>query len=309
MGGNIFDRFKSIEDLNNIPKGDMPGDKIHINFVHLEKAKTIIPVLMDMLTAVLENHLFSRGVISVCGGSGTGKSEIASLLSYYLNETGTGSYILSGDNYPHRIPEYNDAERLRIFRQSGTKGLIVNGQYTEDIRKILNMLQGNNEDTDPKFIETYPWLEIYHKEGKLGLRSYLGTPNEIDFNGLNEIISMFKNGADRIFLKRMGRKPEEIWYGAVNFRDIKVLIIEWTHGNSHYLRGVDIPVLLGSTPKETLEFRKQRNRDRGTDSPFTEIVLGIEQELLIAQAVKAKIIVSSDGRIISHKEYMRAMTE
>jgi len=171
------------------------------------------------------------------------------------------------------------------------------------------MLQKNNEDTDPKFIETYPWLEIYHNEGKLGLRNYLGTPSEIDFNELNEIISQFKNGADRIFLKRMGRKPEEIWYEAVNFRNIKVLIIEWTHGNSHYLRGIDIPILLGSTPKETLEFRKQRNRDRGTDSPFTETVLGIEQELLITQAAKARIIVSSDGKIISHKEYLRAMTE
>lgn len=54
----------------------------------------------------------------------------------------------------------------------------------------------------------------------------------------------------------MGRKPEELWYEEVDFKDIKVMVIEWTHGNSYYLKGVDIPVLLSSTPQETLEFRK-----------------------------------------------------
>ncbi|WP_252891263.1 zeta toxin family protein [Thermoclostridium stercorarium] len=131
MGDNIFDKFKNIEELNSIPKGDMPGDKIQINFTHLTKAKAIAPVLMDLLTPMIEKHAHNKAVVSVCGGSGTGKSEIASLLSYYLNQTGIGSYILSGDNYPHRIPEYNDAERLRVFRRSGLKGLLP----TESIRK------------------------------------------------------------------------------------------------------------------------------------------------------------------------------
>lgn len=43
-----------------------------------------------------------RAVITVCGGSGVGKSEIASLISYYLNAEGVGAYTLSGDNYPRR---------------------------------------------------------------------------------------------------------------------------------------------------------------------------------------------------------------
>ena len=148
---------------------------------------------------------------------------------------------------------------------------------------------------------------IYQNEGKNGLRSYLGTPKEINFSELNEIISQFKNGADKLFLRRMGRKEWEIWYELINFKNIKVLVIDWTHGISRFLNGIDIPVLLCSKPQDTLKFRKSRNRDSGIDSPFTDMVLDIEQELLIAQASEAKLIVSANGEIISYNEYIKAM--
>ena len=76
-------------------------------------------------------------VISVFGGSGVGKSEIASLLAWYLNCAGIGSYVMSGDNYPRRIPMYNDAERLSTFRASGLKGLLEAGAYNEEVREKL----------------------------------------------------------------------------------------------------------------------------------------------------------------------------
>ncbi|NLK65378.1 MAG: adenylylsulfate kinase [Tissierellia bacterium] len=307
MVKNIFDKFKTIEELNNIPKGDMPGDKINIDFGHLKKVINILPDLLKTLIPLVDNHPYNRVVISVSGGSGTGKSEIASLLSYYFNQTGFGSYNLSGDNYPHRIPQYNDAERLRIFRQSGIKGLIVQGQYLHERRKILSELQNSNHDCNPDLVKNHPWMLIYQNEGKNGLRSYLGTPKEINFSELNEIISQFKNGADKLFLRRMGRKEWEIWYELINFKNIKVLVIDWTHGISHFLNGIDIPVLLGSKPQDTLKFRKSRNRDSGIDSPFTDMVLDIEQELLIAQASEAKLIVSANGEIISYNEYIKAM--
>ena len=81
-------------------------------------------------------------------------------------------------------------------------------------------------------------------------------------------------------------------------KDKQILIIEWTHGNSDYYEGVDIPVFLYSTPEETLEHRRLRARDKGTDSPFTTMVLEIEQDMLMAQSKKAKIIVSKSGEII-----------
>ena len=105
----------------------------------------------------------------------------------------------------------------------------------------------------------------------------------------------------------MGRTDTELWFDEVDFSNMEVLIIEWTHGNSDYFEGVDIPVLLNSTPEETLAHRRARNRDGKTDSPFTMRVLEIEQQLLHKQAHKAKIIVSKAGELLTFEEYSRRM--
>ena len=60
----------------NIPHGDMPGDKVQIGPEHIAKANTIFPELVPMAAQMAVN---GRIVIAVCGGSGVGKSEIASL--------------------------------------------------------------------------------------------------------------------------------------------------------------------------------------------------------------------------------------
>ena len=85
---------------DTIPYGDMPGDKVQIGPEHIAKANTIFPALVPMAAELAQN---GRVVITVCGGSGVGKSEIASLLSHYFRTAGVGSYTLSGDNYPKRI--------------------------------------------------------------------------------------------------------------------------------------------------------------------------------------------------------------
>ena len=42
------------------------------------------------------------------------------MLNLFLNSisstNGVGAYVMSGDNYPRRIPRDNDAERLRTYR-------------------------------------------------------------------------------------------------------------------------------------------------------------------------------------------------
>lgn len=291
-------KAEPIEDVSVIPQGDMPGDKVLIGKEHVKKAEAIFPGLLELLLPVFKAQPCQRTVISVCGTSGVGKSEIASLLTYHLNRAGIGSYTLSGDNYPHRIPKYNDAERLRVFRQTGIRGLIAHGLYGDKPRRVLSELQQKGEDADPAQCQVYPWLSLYQREGRSGLKNYLGTSREINFDELNGIISQFKNGVSDIYLKRMGRVETELWYDAVDFRDIHVLTIEWTHGNSDNLQGLDIPILLNSTPEETLAHRKARNRDGGTDSPFTSMVLDIEQGLLTMQAPKAKLILSKNGELL-----------
>lgn len=292
---------------NDLKHGDMPGDKIEISQQHIINANTIFPKLLELVKEVGKNNQTNRIVVSVCGGSGVGKSETASLLSYYFSKMGIGSYTLSGDNYPRRIPMYNDAERLRVFRKSGLQSMIKYDVYTAERFGILQEWQKEGSDANEDYTEKFPWFQYYMEGGKEGLRNYLGTSKEIDFEEISEIITSFKTGVESIWLKRMGRTETELWYEKVDFRDVNILMIEWTHGNSDYLEGVDIPILLNSTPEETLEHRRLRNRDGKTDSPFTMRVLEIEQKLLEQQAAKAKIILSKQGKILTFEEYQELM--
>jgi hypothetical protein len=306
---NFFDKLDKefdkniIVDIANVVHGDMPGDKVSIDDTHIAKAKTIFVELLDKVKQLNKEKI----VISVCGGSGVGKSETASLLSYFFKSMGIGSYTLSGDNYPRRIPMYNDGERLHIFRESAIRGMIKDGTYTKERFDIIHKFQEENMDANKANVENYPWYESYIKNGSEGLAGYLGTDNEIDFKQIESIVKEFKDGKSKIYLKRMGRDAAALWYDEVDFSEINILIIEWTHGNSKNYNGVDIPILLNSTPAETLEHRRLRNRDGGIDSPFTTLVLELEQNLLIRDAHKAKIILSKAGEILSYESYLDLM--
>lgn len=288
-----------------IPHGDMPGDKVEIGEAHIRKANAIFPALREELLKLGQEKV----VIAVSGGSGVGKSETASLLSYYLNALGIGAYTLSGDNYPRRIPAQNDAERERIYRNAGLHGLLAHGQYTAARGAELRAMWESGADADPKTLEACPWMARYQEHARAALKNYLGTEAEQDFAHLNDILSQFKDGAKRIWLRRMGRTPDALWYDEVDFSNIPVLVVEWTHGNSAHLEGVDVPILLNSTPEETAAHRRARARDGKTDSPFTTVVLQVEQGMLHARADAAKIIVSKSGELLSHADYHRLMED
>lgn len=193
----------------------------------------------------------NRVVISIYGGSGSGKTTLATALQQYFLNDGTGCYLLSGDDYPHRIPKRNDEERLRVYKEAG-------------------------ED---------------------GLRGYLGTKKEIDFARINEVLAAFHEGKDTITLRYLGREDGEISSEETDFSGISVLLLEWTHGGSDDLHGVDLPVFLESSPEETKERRIRRNRDENAASPFICRVVELEQEKLEVQRKNAGLIVGKDGSV------------
>lgn len=282
-----------------IPHGDMPGDKVQISLSHIAKANTIFPLLLRQM----EQQDADKIVISVFGGSGVGKSETASLLAWYLNCAGIGAYVMSGDNYPRRIPMYNDAERNRVFRTAGLKGLLSDSVYSDEVQAQLNLLWEQELDAEPAKVAEFPWLASYQKSGRAALTEYLGTALEQDFDEINGVIANFRSGAKSGWLKRMGRTEDARWYSLVDFTNVDVLILEWTHGNNASLEGIDIPILLNSTPEETREHRRSRARDGKTDSAFTTMVLEIEQSELDSRAHAAKIIISKAGEILNPADF------
>jgi alpha-galactosidase len=292
-------------DLESVKTGDMPGDKVEINHAHVEKANIIFPYLLQKL----ENLNGQRLVVSVNGGSGVGKSEIGSLLGHYSNLQNYPAYILSGDNYPHRIPKINDMERLAVYRNAGLNAFARSKHFANDRMTILHQKWPDMADIDPKTFKDAEsaWMNDYFKAGKAALRHYLGSEKETDFSMVNHIIKLFKAGENHINLKRMGRTTDDIRFEAVDFSDIQVLIIEWTHGNNPLLEGVDFPIYLFSTPAETLAHRLARGRDKNTDTPLISLVLEIEQEKLVSRAKAAKLIISKDGEVISLAELQQRL--
>ena len=304
---NKVDSICSLSIPADIPHGDMPGDKIEIGDTHIAKARIIFPELIKEIKKASTANPNHRVTICVCGGSGVGKSEIASILSYMLTTAGVKSYTMSGDNYPHRIPMYNDAERLHIFREGGMRTLADAGISNSKVIEIISKFQKDEDDANLAHINEYDWFNYYLEGGKKALANYLGTNSEIDFEEVDTILDAFLNGADKLWLKRMGRDESTLWYDEVDVSDTAVLILEWTHGNSDNLKNVNIPILLNSTPAETLEHRRSRNRDGKLDAPFTMMVLELEQNKLKEQAHKAKIIITKSGELIDFETFKQLM--
>lgn len=257
----------------------------------IRNAERLFPLILEKT----EERKEKKTIISVSGGSGVGKTGMAFLLQNMFEKQGKKSLIISGDNYPHRIPMYNDAERIARFRMSGLNGLITEGLYTDEVKEKLLELQKAGRDAEEQ--EDMQWLSIYQKYGDKALTDYLGTDQELDYEAVSNLLMQFHGGTSQLLLRHMGRTPDDIWYDRMDVSDTDILILEWTHGNSACLQGVDVSVVLISTPEETLENRKKRNRDTAIDSPFVVRVLRIEQKKINDGLDRADIIQDMHGRI------------
>lgn len=257
----------------------------------IRNAERLFPLILKKT----EERKEKKTIISVSGGSGVGKTGMAFLLQNMFEKQGKKSIIISGDNYPHRIPMYNDAERIARFRMSGLNGLITERLYTDEVKEKLLELQKAGRDAEEQ--EDMQWLSIYQKYGDKALTDYLGTDQELDYEAVSNLLMQFHGGTSQLLLRHMGRTPDDIWYDRRDVSDTDILILEWTHGNSACLQGVDVSVVLISTPEETLENRKKRNRDTAIDSPFVARVLRIEQKKINDGLDRADIIQDMHGRI------------
>lgn len=264
-----------------------------------KNANKLFPLILQYLQKFSNQE---KKIIAISGGSGVGKTGMAWLLKQRLEDQGIPAIIISGDYYPHRVPFYNDAERLRIFRMAGLKGLLEEGIYNADVRDELKDLQIKNQDADEKMINKYLWLEIYQKKGDKALEEYLGTEKELLFSEVSSVLSAFKNKAPMLMVRQMGREVHDVWYEQVDVSKKQVLILEWTHANSDLLKGIDVSIVLKSTPEQTLENRKTRNRDKEIESPFVARVLRIEQEKIDATLQRADLIQDMQGNILSKED-------
>lgn len=298
--------FSQLDGLRRLPQqGTEAYVTIRGNMLWI--AEQIFRQTIQVLPETLYRGAYPRFVLSVCGGSGVGKTSITALLSYIFNKAGLSCCTISGDNYPRRIPEYNDAERLHIYREGGLRHMVQNGVYSPEAFAVIQRWQKDGTDADERHIQELPEFAVYRSGGQAALERYLGTEHELRFEELNEVIAAFKAGADSLWLKQLGRDDTALCYKKVHFEPTSLLIVEWTHGGSALLKGIDYPILLSSTPQETLSNRIARNRDSNIESAFTALVLDIEQKRIQDGARTASLIVGKDGDVWSYPQYCERM--
>lgn len=181
--------------LENVQGGDMPGDTVHISAPVCRRVEKLLPHLVTKLEEKYGTDIPAKLVIAVSGGSGSGKTSGAAALREALAMVGLKGYVLSGDNYPRRIPRHNDEERLTIFRSAGLKALLAAGEYTPERFADLQPLQKTGIDSDPRQCAAYPWMQIYQQGGRAALAGYLGRTAEQDYDALNAVLAQFRAGA------------------------------------------------------------------------------------------------------------------
>ena len=78
---NAMNNWQPPEVPEDIPQGDMPGDKVWIGPQSIEKATVAFRAALPMLKEALEANPAHKAVISVSGGSGVMKTCVSAQLS------------------------------------------------------------------------------------------------------------------------------------------------------------------------------------------------------------------------------------
>ena len=294
------------------PQGDMPGDKgVDRAPVHREGPGGLPGGAAPICRKPWLRTPAGKAVVAVTGGSGVMKTCVSALLTYYLNQLGVGAFTLSGDNYPRRYPELNDAERVRDFPAGGHPGAWWRpGSTPRSGAALLKDLQLADLDSDPQQCEEHPWLAPYQQAGREALTQYLGTANEQEYDKIEQVLGQFKAGQEKIWLKRLGRDDTALWFeregllpdqrggAGVDPRQLRPVPGGWTS-----------PCCWPVTPARDPGCTGSPGAGMPTPTPaFITMVIQLEQGK-IEPGPLCQVIVSKSCEVLTLEEYQRRMAE
>jgi len=116
--------------------------------------------------------------------------------------------------------------------------------------------------------------------------------NEIEWHKLKRIIRIYKSYAKKNYCQRIHRWMDTMEYVIFNNRCCDLLIIEGLYGC--YLKKlelVDFAVHLDGTPKQTLEFRKERSKEN-PDDDFRKAIVEKEYKDVIKLKKYADLVIN-----------------
>ncbi len=125
---------------------------------------------------------------------------------------------------------------------------------------------------------------------------WLGPHKEVNLKLLDKNLGEAINGAKTIASPHIDYYSNEEIIENISIEGIKVIIVEGTY--TSLLRNIDTKIFIDEDYKDTLKFRKLRNRGDEVNDPFVEGILETEHKIIAGHKFLADIIITKDYDVI-----------
>lgn len=125
---------------------------------------------------------------------------------------------------------------------------------------------------------------------------WLGPHKEVDLKRLDNNLRDARNGGQTLLSPHIDYDSGRETIEPISLEGVKVIIVEGTY--TSLLRQIDTKVFIDADYKDTLEFRKRRNRGNEVNDPFVEGILETEHKIIAGHKFLADIIITKSYAII-----------
>jgi uridine kinase len=125
---------------------------------------------------------------------------------------------------------------------------------------------------------------------------WLGPHKEVNLKLLDNNLRNAINGAKTIESPHIDYLSNRETIEHINIDGIKVLIVEGTY--TSLLKNIDTRIFIDADYKDTLKFRKLRNRGNEVNDPFVEGILEMEHKIIAGHKFLADIIITKDYEVV-----------
>jgi len=126
---------------------------------------------------------------------------------------------------------------------------------------------------------------------------WLGPHKEVNLHLLEENLMKSVAGADSIIIPHIHYYSNNKIDLEIDLKGIKVIIVEGTY--TSLLKHVDTRIFIDADYKDTLKYRKLRNRGNEVDDPFTEGILETEHKIIAGHKYLADYIISKSYEVVA----------
>jgi uridine kinase len=134
---------------------------------------------------------------------------------------------------------------------------------------------------------------------------WLGPHKEVNLELLNKNLNDAINGADSIVIPHIDYDSNKETSKIIGISGVRVIIVEGTY--TSLLKSVDTKMFIDEDYKETLKYRKLRNRGNEVNDPFVEGVLETEHKIIAGHKYLADIVITKNYEVILVEESLQEL--